>query len=152
MRAVSCELLSEEIFRRPQPAREPAAREASVRGRGSVSLSRFVSSRGGGGRLGGGSVVAPALLAGAPRSSTAVRASAPAVAVDWFARSQPCHLSGCDVFISHSWHDDPADKWRALQAWRAAFKQSRGREPLVWLDIACPDQSQISDGIAHLPI
>merc|ERR1740139_1173863 len=35
--------------------------------------------------------------------------------------AQPCILGQCDVFLSHSWHDDGMAKWRALQNWRAAF-------------------------------
>merc|ERR1712232_1469602 len=31
-------------------------------------------------------------------------------------------LYDVDAFLSHSWHDDPAWKWEALQRWRSTFK------------------------------
>lgn len=39
-----------------------------------------------------------------------------------------------DAFLSHSWHDPPAEKWWLLQAWRAAFVRKHGREATVWID------------------
>eukprot|EP00439_Symbiodinium_sp_Y106_P086001 s10_g30.t1 len=33
-------------------------------------------------------------------------------------KSRKTRLGEADAFISHSWHDDPVEKWRALQAWR----------------------------------
>lgn len=35
---------------------------------------------------------------------------------------------------ARSWHDAAADKFAALQAWRALFKAENGREPLCWCD------------------
>ena len=52
-----------------------------------------------------------------------------------------CHLKArratfkeIDFFISHSWTDDPVEKWAVLQEVRADFKERHGREPLVWFD------------------
>ena len=50
------------------------------------------------------------------------------------AKAKRCRLGEIDAFLSHSWHDDPFDKWRALSAWVAAFSRNSGREPAVWLD------------------
>ena len=44
----------------------------------------------------------------------------------------PAALGSCDAFISHSWHDLPEPKWRALQSWAADFSRRIGREPLMW--------------------
>lgn len=51
-----------------------------------------------------------------------------------FAVSQPAILGEVDVFVSHSWDDDPDTKWEALQAWRRQFVAAHGREPLCWFD------------------
>jgi len=68
------------------------------------------------------------------------------------ALAEPCALGDCDAFLSHSWHDDGAAKWSALQAWRAAFVASHGREPVVWLDKCCIDQNNIDQDLRCLPI
>jgi hypothetical protein len=57
-----------------------------------------------------------------------------------------------DVFVSHSWHDSPRRKWEAMQAWRRAFKAANHREPLVWVDRLCIDQSAIASSIQLLPV
>lgn len=66
--------------------------------------------------------------------------------------SEPQHLGDGDVFLSHSWHDDPQAKWEAFQIWRDAFVSEHGREPLVWFDKACIDQSQIREDLRGLPL
>jgi len=66
--------------------------------------------------------------------------------------SSACELGACDGFVSHSWTDQAASKWRALQAWRAAFVAKHGREPLIWLDRLCVDQESIGDNLACLPV
>jgi len=58
----------------------------------------------------------------------------------------------CDAFISHSWHDCAEVKWLALQRWRSTFISQNGREPLVWLDKYCIDQSNIEADLRCLPI
>jgi hypothetical protein len=43
------------------------------------------------------------------------------------------------AFISHSWQDSGAEKWRLVQEWRREFlKHNGGREPTVWLDRRAP--------------
>ena len=63
-----------------------------------------------------------------------VDASVVASATVIMARAQ---LGEVDAFLSHSWHDDPTEKWDALNAWAAAFEAKHGRPPLVWFDKAC---------------
>ena len=53
----------------------------------------------------------------------------------------PAALGSCDAFISHSWHDLPEPKWRALQSWAAEFSRRIGREPLMWWK-RLPSQTQ----------
>eukprot|EP00931_Biecheleriopsis_adriatica_P004622 TRINITY_DN106265_c0_g1_i1.p1 TRINITY_DN106265_c0_g1~~TRINITY_DN106265_c0_g1_i1.p1 ORF type:complete len:565 (+),score=84.11 TRINITY_DN106265_c0_g1_i1:72-1766(+) len=66
--------------------------------------------------------------------------------------SQPAMLGDCDAFISHSWSDDVHVKWRTLQQWRSEFKAKNGREPMVWLDKYCIDQSNVQTDLLCLPI
>lgn len=61
-------------------------------------------------------------------------------------------LGQCDVFVSHSWHDAALPKWVALQQWAGQFQRSKGREPTLWLDKACIDQSNISASLCLLPV
>jgi len=61
-------------------------------------------------------------------------------------------LGGVDVFLSHSWHDAPADKYRRLQIWRAAFVRKHRREPIVWFDKCCIDQKNIALNLSSLPV
>merc|ERR1712061_501740 len=49
-------------------------------------------------------------------------------------------LGNVDAFVSHSWSDDAAAKWNALQTYRTDFKTNHGREPLLWIDKYCIDQ------------
>lgn len=63
------------------------------------------------------------------------------------------HLGEADAFFSHSWHDDPALKWAAMQKWREAFKQkNNGREPKLWIDKYSIDQGNIENSLACLPV
>jgi len=71
---------------------------------------------------------------------------------DLFARSMPTKLTQCDAFISHSWSDDSAAKWAALQRWRADFVAKHDREPTIWLDKCCIDQTNIDADLRCLPI
>eukprot|EP00966_Prymnesium_polylepis_P107388 2486108-Prymnesium_polylepis.1 len=61
-------------------------------------------------------------------------------------------LGKVDAFLSHSWHDDPAEKWKALQGWAAAFRHANARQPLLWVDKACVNQQDIASSITMLPI
>ena len=68
------------------------------------------------------------------------------------AKTQRCRLGEVDAFVSHSWSDDPAAKWRVLQAWGAAFEERTGGGAIIWLDKACIDQTRIDDNLACLPV
>ena len=57
-----------------------------------------------------------------------------------------------DFFISHSWHDQGAEKFAALQNLAAEFKRVHRREPTFWFDKVCIDQNRITDGLKVLPI
>eukprot|EP00929_Paragymnodinium_shiwhaense_P017565 TRINITY_DN12699_c0_g1_i1.p1 TRINITY_DN12699_c0_g1~~TRINITY_DN12699_c0_g1_i1.p1 ORF type:complete len:645 (+),score=43.23 TRINITY_DN12699_c0_g1_i1:38-1972(+) len=71
---------------------------------------------------------------------------------DFYKLSQPCRLSGCDVFFSHSWHDDPWEKWRSLAEWCTEFTKTHGRTPYIWFDKVCIDQADIQTDLQCLPI
>jgi len=64
----------------------------------------------------------------------------------------PAALGDCDAFISHSWHDDAEAKWRALLAWRRDFHSAHGREPTIWFDRCCIDQTNVDSDLRCLPI
>jgi hypothetical protein len=66
--------------------------------------------------------------------------------------SVPCSLGQCDVFLSHSWHDDHQAKWREMESWREVFFSKYGRQPSVWFDKTCINQSRISEDLRCLPI
>ena len=57
-----------------------------------------------------------------------------------------------DFFVSHSWRDDPEEKYRALQRVVADFEAVHGREPVFWIDAYCIDQDQIESSLKYLPV
>jgi len=61
-------------------------------------------------------------------------------------------LGECDAFVSHSWHDDAQAKWTALQSWRRAHLARTGKEPWIWFDKCCIDQTNIQRDLRCLPI
>jgi hypothetical protein len=68
-------------------------------------------------------------------------------------KTVPATLGQVDAFVSHSWHDDSDLKWEQLQIYRTDFKKANsGREPLVWIDKYCIDQSKLADGLMCLPV
>ena len=69
-----------------------------------------------------------------------------------FEKTQHVELGKCDAFISHSWRDDPVEKWARIVAWAKEFEEEHSREPLYWLDKACIDQQDIDDSLACLPV
>lgn len=69
-----------------------------------------------------------------------------------FALSAPARVGEVDLFVSHSWHDEHEPKFQALQAWRARFVRVHNREPLLWIDRYCIDQSAIDIDIVCLPL
>lgn len=54
--------------------------------------------------------------------------------------------------LSHSWHDEPSEKWHALQQWSVDFVERHHREPILWFDKACLRQDDIEDQLAQLPV
>jgi len=69
-----------------------------------------------------------------------------------FSKSVNTRLNKCDAFVSHSWSDCAPEKWAALQTWRDDFKSSKGREPCVWFDKCCLDQTNIEADLRCLPV
>eukprot|EP00927_Polykrikos_kofoidii_P024135 TRINITY_DN22014_c0_g2_i1.p1 TRINITY_DN22014_c0_g2~~TRINITY_DN22014_c0_g2_i1.p1 ORF type:complete len:663 (+),score=55.29 TRINITY_DN22014_c0_g2_i1:65-1990(+) len=69
-----------------------------------------------------------------------------------YALSEPCFLGSCDVFFSHSWHDDSNLKWAALHAWCEDFRVKNGRPPRLWLDKVCVDQCNVERDLRCLPV
>lgn len=63
-----------------------------------------------------------------------------------------CRLEDIDAFLSHSWHDPPDLKWEALQHWRRQFRVEYRREPKVWIDKYCIDQTDIQASLMCLPV
>ena len=61
-----------------------------------------------------------------------------------------CHLSDCDVFWLHSWSDDAQSELVALQAWCQAFEDNCRRQPRLWLDTVCVDESHIEENLKCL--
>lgn len=57
------------------------------------------------------------------------------------------------AFISHSWSDNGEAKWTRLCEWVGERQAAgHGSDPLLWLDKACIDQSNIQASLAGLPI
>ena len=69
-----------------------------------------------------------------------------------FARARHARFDEIDWFISHSWHDSPEAKYSALQAARSTFVAANKREPRVWMDKFCIDQTSIADSLMCLPV
>ena len=69
-----------------------------------------------------------------------------------FLKSKLVAFKEIDFFISHSWSDDPAAKWEAIQGMRRTFKAKHKREPIVWFDKYCIDQEAIDESVRRLPI
>eukprot|EP00929_Paragymnodinium_shiwhaense_P045529 TRINITY_DN23256_c0_g3_i2.p1 TRINITY_DN23256_c0_g3~~TRINITY_DN23256_c0_g3_i2.p1 ORF type:complete len:245 (+),score=21.30 TRINITY_DN23256_c0_g3_i2:1058-1792(+) len=75
-----------------------------------------------------------------------------AVAIEYYNLSEPCHLSACDAFLSHSWHDNGEQKWKAIAEWCMTFCEVHGRSPRLWLDKVCVNQRDIQSDLQCLPI
>ena len=70
-----------------------------------------------------------------------------------FAKSKRCAFKEIDFFVSHSWSDDPEAKWEAIQGMRKTFKaENKGREPVIWFDKYCIDQTAIDESVRRLPV
>jgi hypothetical protein len=70
----------------------------------------------------------------------------------FFYLAEPTRLGKCDAFLSHSWHDNSEARWLALQQWRGEFIDRAGREPRIWFDKCCIDQTDIEQDLAGLPV
>lgn len=66
--------------------------------------------------------------------------------------SVPARLGFCDAFVSHSWSDDANGKWVALQDWCDSFRALHKREPSLWIDKFCIDQTDIVTDLQCLPV
>ena len=69
-----------------------------------------------------------------------------------FQKTKAAALGELDAFVSHSWHDDGAKKYKGLRGWADAFEAREKRAPLIWLDKASIDQTDISTALACLPV
>ena len=70
---------------------------------------------------------------------------------DWSVTdSFPCARP--DFFISHSWRDDPDDKYEALKLIADRFEKEHGHEPALWIDKYCIEQQNISASLRYLPV
>lgn len=57
-----------------------------------------------------------------------------------------------DYFVSHSWDDDPEQKWEALKKFCSDFFKKNKRYPTLWLDKVCIDQRNSAKALEVLPI
>ena len=64
-------------------------------------------------------------------------------------KTKAAALGELDAFVSHSWRDDGAKKYKGLRGWADAF-EARESAPLIWLDKASIDQTDISTALACL--
>ena len=69
-----------------------------------------------------------------------------------FGKTARTKFGDCDAFISHSWSDDGEEKFEALENWAAEFRQRESREPRLWLDKACINQTAIETDLQCLPV
>ena len=67
------------------------------------------------------------------------------------AKTVSADIGTVDGFVSHAWIDDGATKFAALRAWGEQFIVKE-RDPTLWLDKACIDQSSIERDLRALPI
>ena len=72
---------------------------------------------------------------------------------DMHARTKRMPLGSIDAFVSHSWRDSGAAKYKMLETWAEDYRQkNEGEEPVVWLDKACIDQENIEENLLALPV
>ena len=69
-----------------------------------------------------------------------------------FALANRARFDEVDWFVSHSWRDNPPAKFRALQQARNKFCHEHKREPVVWIDKFCLDQTAIEANLMCLPV
>merc|ERR1712150_140697 len=66
--------------------------------------------------------------------------------------SQKALAGEVDAFISHSWHDDAADKWEKLESWCQLFERRFHAEPKLWIDKYCINQNDLTSSLRSLPV
>ena len=66
--------------------------------------------------------------------------------------SFPCNAGDIDFFITHSWGDSAEQKVAKIEALRAEFKITHGREPTAWFDRYCLHHRDVSVDLACLPV
>ena len=69
-----------------------------------------------------------------------------------FTRTVGATLGKVDAFVSHSWSDPGAAKFKQLSSWGEEVQRTEGRDALIWLDKACIDQGAIQANLAALPV
>eukprot|EP00931_Biecheleriopsis_adriatica_P020490 TRINITY_DN13679_c0_g2_i15.p1 TRINITY_DN13679_c0_g2~~TRINITY_DN13679_c0_g2_i15.p1 ORF type:complete len:638 (+),score=71.08 TRINITY_DN13679_c0_g2_i15:82-1995(+) len=94
----------------------------------------------------------PTLILGDTKPEQHPQLDGAVAATELYELSHPCQLSECDVFLSHSWHDDKDAKWAELSRWCEDFRLDHGRSPTLWLDKVCINQSDITRDLECLPI
>ena len=67
-------------------------------------------------------------------------------------RTRRVALGACDAFVSHSWRDPSGPKFAQLRAFADAFQTKYDRTPLLWIDKFSINQSNITEGLAALPV
>merc|ERR1712232_1308436 len=65
---------------------------------------------------------------------------------------QQAQLGGPSAFVSHSWHDDPVQKYESLRNWCDEFASVHGVEPTLWIDYHCAEQTSLHDRLRALPV
>ena len=72
--------------------------------------------------------------------------------VDPYSLSESVKPGEIDYFVSHSWKDDPDQKFKALKRVAGDFHTKNGRWPRLWFDKCCINQQMIGQGLKLLPI
>ena len=64
----------------------------------------------------------------------------------------PCRAHEIDLYVSHSWHDDPPTKLEALRACVRCFERDNGRPPTLWLDKICVHPAFAEESLVCMPV
>lgn len=92
------------------------------------------------------------LIVRSPRESPVSTHHGQDVDDGFHAKSRKCKPGEIDWFISHSWNDNPHEKWKMLKAAAERFYDAEGRWPVLWLDKVCLNQRNIELSLKLLPI
>jgi len=89
----------------------------------------------------------------ASRSGNSLTSGSSLVSAELYNLSRPVKPGEVvDFFMSHSWHDDPIEKWQKLQRLADTFFKVHSRYPTFWLDKVCINQKNIAEGLKVLPV